>query len=725
MFSINYLEVFQDCDALLRKNLTIGKFWFNDKFVEKQGRPKLNNLSLIRKMPDFWGEKINIQAIVGTNGSGKSTLLDLMYMTINNFSYMFERGNNRPGAEGLFYVRDLYVDLHFSIDISGNEHEACLMSRGNTISLQIKKLQYKKIFVIDEEYGPEIEKVPEQKGLSDDEIANLVKRFFYTIVSNYSMQSFIHKNYIRNVFLHNLSINREGTFQEDVEDENCWINPIFHKNDGYIRCIVLNPYRYGGYLDLDKELKLSEERMVSLFIWDCSRPQSKSIFKPYSFHSVEIRKKDYYNAFIEASEDFSRRAQSMGEGHPLPLLNPETLQSDYLTKIIDFLCQERDHEIYEKFIQSTKKDGYNISSSIFFPTKIEDDLFAKEIVEIFQLDPYREKKYFEQSLRYIRHKIIKIVYTYDAYKNFRSVLIKFLFKEDKQQFRENIFTLIKKIKDDSSHIVKKIRRVVNFIVYDDVVDISESFNEESFRRKFLNLSNSPFVYNLRKISPSLIDDFLPPPFFDFSLKLKRKINNGTVMSSVINYNMLSSGEIQLLQTLSVHAYHIANLLSVQNNRPKYNCINLVFDELEVCMHPEMQRQFVYRLLEMLKNIKNRFVYFNVTIVTHSPFILSDIPNGFVLYLKEGSPYKQTKTRNFGANINDLFRDSFFLGGGFVGEYAKEIISSLVNYLKSRKDDLEPWNKETSKIFIDKIVGDDIIEDCLREMYCQKFGKENE
>lgn len=34
MFSINYLEVFQDCDALLRKNLTIGKFWFNDKFVE-------------------------------------------------------------------------------------------------------------------------------------------------------------------------------------------------------------------------------------------------------------------------------------------------------------------------------------------------------------------------------------------------------------------------------------------------------------------------------------------------------------------------------------------------------------------------------------------------------------------------------------------------------------------------------------------------------------------
>ena len=37
------------------------------------------------------------------------------------------------------------------------------------------------IFEIDEEYGPEIEKVPEQKGLSDDKIANLVKRFLFNL----------------------------------------------------------------------------------------------------------------------------------------------------------------------------------------------------------------------------------------------------------------------------------------------------------------------------------------------------------------------------------------------------------------------------------------------------------------------------------------------------------------------------------------------------------------
>lgn len=51
--------------------------------------------------------------------------------------------------------------------------------------------------------------------------------FFYTFVSNYSLYAY-----------NSLELNKEYT-----DDNQCWIEKIFHKNDGYQTPIVLNPYR--------------------------------------------------------------------------------------------------------------------------------------------------------------------------------------------------------------------------------------------------------------------------------------------------------------------------------------------------------------------------------------------------------------------------------------------------------------------------------------------------
>ena len=198
MFSIACIKVLYDCAPSLRKNVVPGKFYFNDRYNTDLSN---NQESLINKQPDFFGTNINIQAVVGKNGSGKSTLLDLMLMAINNFSYMFERGNKRPGADELLYVDGLYVDLHFSIDYEGIKRRACLSCRGkDEIKLKIESLDYEKKFSIDETKKAVTEKNDEQKGLKDPEIAELITCFFYTIVSNYSMQSYISSNYRRNVF---------------------------------------------------------------------------------------------------------------------------------------------------------------------------------------------------------------------------------------------------------------------------------------------------------------------------------------------------------------------------------------------------------------------------------------------------------------------------------------------------------------------------------------------
>ena len=135
MFRINCLEItvtknqwisneFQENHRDIYKNLLSDKdfksiegdipvnkrFLFNDFY--KIENKKLKERGKCTLSDDFWGERINIQVIVGENGAGKSSLMELMYIAINNFSYLFERGNKekRPGAAEMYYVPGLYVN---------------------------------------------------------------------------------------------------------------------------------------------------------------------------------------------------------------------------------------------------------------------------------------------------------------------------------------------------------------------------------------------------------------------------------------------------------------------------------------------------------------------------------------------------------------------------------------------------------------------------------------
>lgn len=103
---------------------------------------------------------------------------------------------------------------------------------------------------------------------------------------------------------------------------------------------------------------------------------------------------------------------------------------------------------------------------------------------------------------------------------------------------------------------------------------------------------------------------------------------------------MSSGEKQILQSASYILYHIKNIESIREDsyRKAYHHINLVLDEAELYFHPEMQRTMIANIIKMLSwchinNTKIRSV--NIIIVTHSPFVLSDVPKNRILYLKDG------------------------------------------------------------------------------------------
>jgi predicted ATP-binding protein involved in virulence len=183
-----------------------------------------------------------------------------------------------------------------------------------------------------------------------------------------------------------------------------------------------------------------------------------------------------------------------------------------------------------------------------------------------------------------------------------------------------------------------------------------------------------FPSNLRELTK-----ILPPAVFSIDIKLKKDDEN------TISLSRMSSGERQLLYTCGTFIYHIINLLSVQDsNRVRYRNMMLVLDEVEICFHPEYQRQFISRLRNMLAKFRfNKYCSICIIIATHSPFILSDIPQQNILYLKDGQCVNDNVSINpYAANVNDILHQSFFLDKTFMGDYALERMQKLLSDIES-------------------------------------------
>jgi hypothetical protein len=169
-----------------------------------------------------------------------------------------------------------------------------------------------------------------------------------------------------------------------------------------------------------------------------------------------------------------------------------------------------------------------------------------------------------------------------------------------------------------------------------------------------------------------------PPFFCYQINVC-EVENEDVD---IDFETLSSGEKQQIYSISSILYHLDNLNSAKEdqlnvNRIHYENVNVILEEIELYYHPELQQQFVKFLIDglnqmNLENIKS----IHVQVVTHSPYVLSDIPRTNVLALKKDEEQPITGLRTFGANIHDMLKDSFFLQGGSMGYFAQWEVGHL-------------------------------------------------
>lgn len=139
---------------------------------------------------------------------------------------------------------------------------------------------------------------------------------------------------------------------------------------------------------------------------------------------------------------------------------------------------------------------------------------------------------------------------------------------------------------------------------------------------------------------------------------------------------------------------------------------------ELYFHPEYQRIVVKMLVEKLHAIDFHHIKrINITFVTHSPFILSDIPLCNVLFLKGGKPVTEKMQENtFGANIHGMLRNGFFLPSLPIGEFAHDKINRLFERLNGYK--LDSRSQKQKEWFYSNImrIGEPYLREQLMKLY---------
>ncbi len=218
-----------------------------------------------------------------------------------------------------------------------------------------------------------------------------------------------------------------------------------------------------------------------------------------------------------------------------------------------------------------------------------------------------------------------------------------------------------------------------------------------------------------KISSSIINNF--------NKKLNKNINFATLYNSGqlymnflhetndnYTYQNLSTGEKSLLKFLVNFVFTINNL--------DYSKRSVIFfDEIECSLHPIWQKKIFNIILKLISKkmfIENKTKW-HFIFLTHSPFILSDIPKENVVFLKNGKqeyPFKENE-QTFGANIHTLLSHGFFMEDGLMGEFAKSKIEAIKNFYDDVKKSENPKDEFLEKYIsnieefknIQKIIGE--------------------
>ena len=379
------------------------------------------------------------------------------------------------------------------------------------------------------------------------------------------------------------------------------------------------------------------------------------------------------------------------------------------------LCQIQRLEILDDICDYWRERS-NSNQSIDLRFEMKPELIAGDYNGLSQ----KEKCY-----HYIVYKTINIFETYPSYHyplwSYSSTPVSFNNKKesssDKMRVHDAFIQLIDDVTKEKTHITLKMRQAFYYLkhsIYDQggkdgyVLQGEKKANIEGICLSTERLAK----YYENEDEQNL--ETLPPPIYDRHLLFE------TVNGILVDMDTFSSGEKQLLNTQSAIIYHLQNLNSIFKDpaRMKYPQVNIILEEIELYFHPEYQRNFVYSLLNLLEQsgIDEHIKDVNILIVTHSPFILSDIPKSNVLFLKESRPSTEKQENTFGSNIHSMLTNGFFLPSLPIGEFAHEKINVMFEKLNGAQIDRES-KEERDRLYSDIArVGEPYLREQLMRLF---------
>jgi hypothetical protein len=652
-------QFYHQYDIAVSGHETIEKVTKNKHYQHNSHLYKLNN-----------GIKLDFSAVVGKNGSGKSTLFELFYYVIyfmgtrplpgttpllGKALYYLEHqrrlmtedqnalivGADLPGAAELRTVKitkienlevftfdlvqkyELEINVSRASSISGIHRivSAALQSEISDLENEIEKEQMKEK-LLDKEFNVSI--LYEVDGEIRELLCTKGKVEHYKFENGHEAEKVLFEDFSLNSFFYTISLNYSH-HSLNSKSLGLWINKLFHKNDGYLTPVVINPMRHDGNFNINDELKLSRERLYSTLVYDLLSGDKNLLLERYRVTKYIFT----------------------------PKLGPGFVSVDPFTKEI-----------------ASQRAGIDIGSL--------------------------SGPYVDVALEYLNRKILKISENYGFLKDK---------EEDKKEGAE------KNILTDQSHVTRKIDQTLNYLKHlgtdshKKIWGQTGGFGPISLTPEQLRGYLELFGSEISQVKAEDVIKFALPGFFNIDFEFEDIKTN----SDEIKLSDLSSGEQQSIFNINTILYHLYNIQSIHPknigaekeettpNRAVYSNVNIVLDEVELYYHPQMQRALIKNLISSFENLKESkgIKAINVCILTHSPFILSDIPASNVLLLERNekgrSVAKDNIGESFAANINDLLADNFFLDDTLVGDFASQQIQLLIKRIKEGK--LEKYDKD--------------------------------
>lgn len=657
------------------------KFNFNYDSQKKSLNIILNKHYLI----NYWGSNItSVTTIAGENGVGKTSILEMIK---NRFNY----GLNHTDYCILIYqinnVFKIYYgnkNLEDKTNIKINNKSLDLNNNSKIFSQNNFEFEGSKFEI----YVMNHSEIESQSDLTDlvinSRIGNNHALIYHTNHWNYSKYHRDFREDIKTKGLDYYDFSIANRIDDIIHNENKYVPPIADVDDIY-------RINKDDRFPIDYLYKLKEQEISSTLNYLSTRENRTSLSKYFTIPEEIYIYPDFMNSDKRGFFMFP----SMNIENNKFLLRFENHNNNFVIET----------PIYQWIFSSIDK-RITLKHSLIL-TIIERFFYDLDVMtigsiknKINKITPLVPESYDElpNILEIYESKIIDIIS--------ETTEDKLVNSNTKNKLQKNISGLCSSYREFLKYILNIFSKE-NYLIATVLENVTVYFKEETTTLKSYEIEIPKINLDDKGMSFAL-------EFFDRYSKIK-SINKPFYFV----WRNLSSGE-----------YHLLNLLAFLDDaisKTHHQEVIVLFDEVELSLHPTWQKGFVKLIIDVLNTkAKKLSKKIQIIITTHSPFLLSDMPAGAILLLEKTVDHKSkikykldSEFSTLGANIHELYSSSFFLKDGLIGDYSKdkinEVAELLINYLPDKGDGLN-WRE--LRIFINQ-VAEPRIKARLIELYEQK------